>query len=444
MKNCQIKFGTLLLCWPLLFTAGRLDAQDTTSTRSLTLSDVFEMALRNSTQLKIAGKGSELARQQVEIAKSKRLPSLSSELNYGYLSNSEIWNPSFSKHTTGKMPHHLTEFTVSATQLIFAGNAVKNEIRKSSLDEQIALLSQDKNTQDIKLLVAAKYLDIARLINLKKVYKSNEALAENRLKNILAMQKQGMVTQNDVLRTKLSISDLNLTIRQTDDNIRILNDEMNTVIGLPGASILLPDSNFMATYVQNKPLDIFREQAYQYNQELKIAATESKVAEINVKLLNSERSPVIVAFAASNLQRPYVYSLPAIDVYYNIWQAGIGVKYNISSIYQTPKKVTAGKIALQQSKEKETFQKQNMDVAVSSRYIKFREAQEDLRTYTSDLKSAQENYRIVEKKYFNQLALLTDMIDAANIKLEAETKVTNAGVNIVFTYCQLLNSIGNL
>jgi outer membrane protein len=443
MKNCHIKSGTLLLCWLVLFAAGRLCAQDTSRTR-LTLADAFELALRNSTRLKIAGKGSELARQQVVVAKSARLPSLSSDLNYGYLSNSEIWNPSFSKHTTGKMPHHLTEFTVSATQLIFAGNSLNNAIRKSSLEEQIALLSQGKNTQDIKLLVAAKYLDIVRLNNLNKVYKGNKELAENRLKNILAMKQQGMVTQNDVLRTQLTISDLNLTIRQTDDNILILNDEMNTVIGLPSATALIPDSNFLATYVKDNLLDTFREQAYQYNQDLKIAATESKVAETNVKLLNSERSPVIVAFAASNLQRPYVYSLPAIDVYFNVWQAGIGIRYNISSIYQTHKKVTAGKIALQQSKEKETWQKQNVDVAVNSRFIKFKEAQEDLLTYTSDLRSAQENYRIVEKKYFNQLALLTDMIDAANIKLEAETKVTNAGVNIIFTYCQLLNSIGNL
>jgi outer membrane protein len=444
MKTYQIIYRTLTLCWITLLIAGPVFAQDHPETKTMTLQDVFDLALQNSTQLKIAKKGSDLARQQTLIEKNKRLPLVSTELNYGYLSDANIWNPSFSIHETRPMPHHLTQFSTTASQLISSGNAVNNTIKKSTLEEEVALLSQDKSTTDIKFQVAANYLDIYRLINLRRVYQSNLKLAENRLRNILAMQKQGMVTQNDVLRTELSISDLKLSIRTTDNNINIVNRQMNTVIGLPDSARLVPDSVFLANYVHNNPYETFRDQAYQSNPELKIAATENRIAETNIKLLKSEKLPVVALFAANNFQRPFLNSLPAIDVYYNVWQAGIGIRYNISSIYQSPRKITAGKIALQQSQQKEILQRQNLDVAISTYYTKYIEAQEDLQTYKSDLKSAQENYRIVEKKYFNQLALLTDMIDAANIKLEAETKVTDAAINVVFTYCQLLNSIGNL
>jgi len=444
MKTCQIKYSKITLCLILLLIAGQVSAQDHSDVKSMTLQEVFDLALQNSTQLKIAKKGSDLARQQTAIEKNRRLPSVSTELNYGYLSDANIWTPSFSTHETRPMPHHLTQFSTTASQLISSGNALNNSIKKSSLEEQVAEFSQDKSTVDIKFQVAANYLDIYRLTNLKKVYQSNLKLAENRLRNVLSMQKQGMVTQNDVLRTELSISDLKLKIRTTDNSIDIVNQQMNTIIGLPDSSRLAPDSTFLANYVHNNTFENFRSQAYQINPELKIASTENKIAETNIKLLQSEKLPVIALFAANNFQRPFLNSLPAIDVYYNVWQAGIGIRYNISSLYQSPKKITAGKIALQQSQQKEILQKQNIDVAISTYYTRYIEAQEDLQTYKSDLKSAQENYRIVEKKYFNQLALLTDMIDAANIKLEAETKVTDASINVVFTYCQLLNSIGNL
>ena len=53
--------------------------------RMLTMQEAFDLATRNSAQLKVSELNTELARQKTEIVKLGKLPEISSGLNYGYL-----------------------------------------------------------------------------------------------------------------------------------------------------------------------------------------------------------------------------------------------------------------------------------------------------------------------------------------------------------------------
>jgi outer membrane protein len=439
MKAVHLKMLTIALFFGSLASFSQENAN-----KALTMENVFELAIRNSAHLKVAQENTALARQKIAIAQLGRLPGIFSTLNYGYISNSQIWDPSFGKHTTAPIPHHLTQFSVQASEIIFKGGEVTNNIKKASLEEQVAVLSQEKNEEDIKFLVAAKYLDIYRLLIQRRIYVNNAKLSEERLKNILSLHKQGIVTNNDVLRNKLILSDLELAVRKTDDNITILNQQLNAVLGLDYNERLVPDSTLLTTSLKNENINKLMMEALKKNKELKTSAKEIEIAKTNLKIIGADRYPEISLFSTSNLQRPFTNTVPAVDIYYNIWSAGISIKYNLSSIYQSPKKRKVGKIQIEQAIAKETLQKQNVELDVNASLIRYNQAKDELATYIEDLKSAEENYRIVEKKYFNQLALLTDIIDATNTKIEAELKVSNARINVVYTHYQLEKSIGSL
>src|ERR1700761_551064 len=72
--------------------------QDVTNSIPLKLEDAFKLAMTNSYQLKVRGSETRQSRQQVVIAQSGKLPEIGTDLTYGYLSNSDIWDPSFSNH----------------------------------------------------------------------------------------------------------------------------------------------------------------------------------------------------------------------------------------------------------------------------------------------------------------------------------------------------------
>jgi outer membrane protein len=419
-------------------------SQDSLRNNPLSIAEVCRLALENSIQLKIAGTNTLLAKQETQVQRLGKLPELSTSLDYGYLSNADVWQPGFKDHVVAGLPHPLTLFTVSATETIFAGNRVNNAIHLAELGEQIVFLEQEKDETDIKFLVIARYLDIYRLLNQRDVYINNTNLAKQRLKNILSLRRQGMVTMNDQLRTELTISDYELSTRKIANGVVELNNQLNMVLGLPDTARLQPDTTLLQQSPAQKTLNEFLDNAWRENHELKITAREKEVAETKIKLLKGERLPEISLLAQSDLQRPFLNSLPSIDVYYNVWRAGAGLRYDISSIYRSPRKIRAGLIGLDLARQQDSLQRQNVQVDVRNAFIKYNESVDERDTYGRDLRSAEENYRSVERRYFNQLALLTDLIDATNTKTEAEIKLVNAEIGVVYNYYQLLRTIGTL
>ena len=60
------------------------------------------------------------------------------------------------------------------------------------------------------------------------------------------------------------------------------------------------------------------------------------------------------------------------------------------------------------------------------------------------VRQADENYSIVHNRYLNQLSILTDLLDASRVRLEAQMQLTAARAEVIYTYYQLLQTCGSL
>jgi outer membrane protein TolC len=72
------------------------------------------------------------------------------------------------------------------------------------------------------------------------------------------------------------------------------------------------------------------------------------------------------------------------------------------------------------------------------------ETYEQLNTQQKSVELANQNYSVVSNRYKNDMALITDMLDASNAKLSAEVQLANAQINIIFNYYKLLYISGTL
>jgi len=411
--------------------------------RTMTLDEVVQLALENHTQLKLSKENIQIARQQTKIAELQKLPSITASANAFYLGDALILDKDLSKVATINMPHFGNTYSVKASELIFKGGLVKKSIEISALREQLAELDHEKDTQNIKFLVMSTYLDIQKIINQKNVYVNNRKLATQRLDNVKKFYKQGMVTRNEIIRGELLMKNLEQGILVLDNNRSALNYQLATAIGIAPDVLIQPADSF-GNAGEARELQYYQELAHQNHPVLKSAQTGIEMAGKNIEIIRTDKMPTIAAFGGYSMARPVTSTMPTQDFYTNTWQTGVSISYNIDNLYKTKEKEQLGKFQLNQAKDVLVLQQQNLHIQTNAAYLKWREAVQQAKLYKESEELANENYKIIEAKYLNQLALQADMTDATNAKLEAELQYANSEINVQYQYYNLIKTTGTL
>lgn len=87
---------------------------------------------------------------------------------------------------------------------------------------------------------------------------------------------------------------------------------------------------------------------------------------------------------------------------------------------------------------------ENVTHDVRAAYIRYMNSFELLKTQEKSLQLARENYEVIANRYANDLVLVTDLVDADNLRLAAEVQYVNAQINVIYNYCKLLYESGAL
>jgi len=412
--------------------------------KKLNIEELFSLTVQNNANLQVAKANIGIAEQQTAVTKLQQLPTLEAAANAMYLGNGTLIDRDFSQTVSVPLPHFGNNFSLQAKQLLWKGGLIKNTILASSLQEDLSELNYQNNEQSVKLLVLGYYLDLYKLQNQHAVYLQNVDLAQKRLILIQKNYEQGVITKNDVIRGELQLSNLNLAVQVIENNISILNKQLSIATGLAEDTHIIADDRLLDTQIKLVDINSLRSEALATHPSIQAAEKLTEINQVRHKITQTERRPALLAFAGNNLNRPITSSTPALDMYMNSWNAGASLSFDIASLYTTPRKLKLNKLQIAQSQANETQVLQQIDVAVTAAYTKYKEAISQWKTLETNKNLANENYRIIERKYLNQLALVVDMLDASNAKLDAELQYTNAEINILYAYYKLIRETGKL
>lgn len=458
----------LALLLSAMMPAYQVHAQDSLGVTGgivMSLHEIYELAEHESRVIRVGNIGVEAAIEGERSARSARLPQVDLSLSGSYIGNATLMSRGFSTFGTtdvilaglgpqkvpnGKQdtPHWGNSFTARVTQVIYSGGAISSGIRMAALGREMAMLDVEKERQQVRFLLTGFYLDLFRLGNQMKVVEKNIALTQQVIANMKARMEQGTVLQNDLTRYELQMQSLRLVHTRLQDARSIINHQLVTTLHLPESTVLLPDSAFLVStgldLKAHETEDVWQTLAQSNNPELRQVAMTVSLAEEKINVVKAASRPTVALMVEDNLGGPYVNDLIPVDANVNSWFVGLGIKYELSSIWKNRNAIRKAKREHSQSGERLALVREQMDTRVQAEYVNFLTSFTDVKTQRKQVELAEQNYDVVNNRYENDLALLTDMLDASNTRLASEMALVDAYISLLYNYYKLKYTVGGL
>lgn len=280
----------------------------------MNIDELFKMAEENSKSISSYKTAELAANQAYSAAKASRLPDIEASLSSSYIGNGYLWNRSFKEGMSVDMPHWGNNFSLSAAQVVYAGGAINASIDIAELNKKMAQIDLHQNRQDVRFMLAGKYLDICKILNQMEVMKQNIELTTKLIDNTIQRANQGTALKNDIIRYELQLENMKLQLQKLQDSYSILNFNVVTTVGLPKGSEIVPEVENYNDLPQAGVQEQWQNSAEKGNVNIMKAET---AVDINRKLLrieNSQRLPKIMFVAEEHLDGPILIEVPVINV----------------------------------------------------------------------------------------------------------------------------------
>ena len=433
--------------------------------RKMTVDELFQLVESNSKTLQQEKISVEFAKKGIEAARSARLPELTASASVSMNGDVVMMDRDFTNAHGFAAPRWGNSLALEAQLVVYAGGAIDAGIALATLQHQQAQVGEQQRRQQQRFLALGQYLEIFKLKNREQVVRQNIDLTQRLINDIQAKHEQGMALKNDVTRYELQMETLRLNLKKLQDQRSILNHQLCNQLGIDGEIIpsfptdpgLTPNpipeqsspTRSLSPRGEGNQKGEESEMSWQ-NAALTTAPSIQKaeigqqVASQQLRLAKSEMRPKVALVAADNFNGPFTYDIPPIDKNFNFWYVGVGVKYPISSLFKQNKKVQQARIHTRQAEQSYAVAAEQLNNQIQQAYTYYQQAYVELETQQKSVQLAGQNYQVVNDRYLSQLALITDMIDASNIKLDAELKEVDARIGIIFAYYKLKYISGTL
>ncbi|MBW1991442.1 MAG: TolC family protein, partial [Deltaproteobacteria bacterium] len=389
--------------------------------RKINLKEALRLAWKANPALRISRVEELIAGEEVVRAKSGYLPHIRAEVSHTIYDDPIKVKIRGLQTPIGPAPRVTAAFPMTNRNFWGSRLAVEQTIfdlatisryQAAVLGKSATRLDTAQVRDNIFLRVCQGYFQVLRAQKLVIVAEQEVRQLKEHLRDARNLYEFGVTTYNDVLQAEVALADAEQRLVTAKNDVINLKAALNKLMGLPvPTDILLEEENQLVAPALD--LEEAAETALKRRSDLK--ATEKRI-EQGKKLVNQAKAgylPRVFVQAGHTFQQNDSW------VHDHQYYAIFGLQWSLFSGFDTRAQVRQARQRLEQLHLKKQDLAEQIRLEVQNAYLGLKETAERIRVTKKAVAQGEENLRLNQERYREQVGTATEVIDAQTLLTKA-------------------------
>jgi outer membrane protein len=396
-----------------------------------TLRECCDYAVEHNISIKQQENACRQQELQLSTAKNSRLPDLSASAGQNFSFGRGLTEANTYSNTNTSS----TSLSLGTSVPLFTGFQIPNQIKLSQLNLEAGIADLEKAKNDIRMQVAQAYVQILYDMEIADVANRQIAIDSAQVARLQAFVDNGKASEAELSQQKATLANSRLTATQADNNTRLAILALTQLLELPtpdGFAIVRPSLTGGDAFAVAIPSpDAIYAEALGIKPEIAAQQLRLKGTEHSIKIAQAANLPSLSL--SGGLGTNYYTTSGfksdgfATQIKNNFSQyIGLNLNIPIFNRFQTRNNIRNARIEqenqqLQLDNTKKTLYKEIQQV-----YYNALNAQTKEKSSEEALQSTKDAFLLMQAKYENGKATITEFNEAKNTYLRAESDLVQA------------------
>ena len=439
----QKKFALLIVLFYLC--GGGINAKAQEQGEVLTLEQSIAIAFERSPLFHSAQEELKRTNFLQQEARSDFFPKLKTGYNFTHMNEPPHLNAPTSgpvpahSVTTGTLHTYIWKLTVE--QPLFTGWSITTNHQLAKLGFDIAKVREIQAKLDLINQVKVDYFSLLKAEKILGVATQTEKQIAEHARVAKSFFEVGIIPKNDLLQSEVELAQAKQNLIQAENGVTIAKSTFNTTLRR-GINEPVEVIDILIYTPFTVILDDCIQKAYLNRPEIKEMTLKVEEARKKITLAKSPFYPSL------SLQLYYEKQGDTPDVHgtrlrdEESWNIFTSLDWTLWEWGKTYYSVNARKISLIQAEDAQIMVRDAVTLAVKDAFLKVQESEKNIKVTETAIISAEENFRLNEARYKEQVATTTDVMDAQTLLTQAQINYYNALSDYNIARAQLERAMG--